>query len=243
MRILQTIVLSQFVRGFLAKIVAGYIKLVYRTSCWRYINREVFAQLVAQKKPIICAFWHGRLLMMPGAWQWKWPFYMLLSRHREGLMIAQILRCFGILSIHGSTNRGGIKAGLEIVDKLREGAAVGFAPDGPRGPSQKCSAGVISLAHLASKDIGEVYIVPSSFSISNNKTLRSWDRFMIAFPFARRGCFVLEQPVIIHQFMTKEELSTAQIQLEKRLNQAQDQADQYVRGETNDTNRKNHHTF
>ena len=227
MRLLQTFVLSKTVRGILAKIVAGYIKLVYKTSPWCYMNKEILDPLVAQKKHIVCAFWHGRLVMMPNAWPWKRPFYMLLSRHREGLMIAQVLNCFGIKSIHGSTNRGGLKAGLEIVEKLKEGSVVGFSPDGPRGPSQKCSVGIISLSFLASKEIGDVYIVPGSFSISNYKKLRSWDRFMIPFPFAKKGCFVLAEPVVIHKHMNKKDLAKMQDLLEERLNQAQDEADHH----------------
>ena len=58
-------------------------------------------------RPFILAFWHGRLLMIPMAWQRLAPMHMLISAHRDGRIIADAVTYFGVDSIAGSTRRGG----------------------------------------------------------------------------------------------------------------------------------------
>lgn len=225
MKLLRKLTKSQTFRKGIARVISLYIKLVYKTTPWVYENRHVFEEHIALKKPMIVAFWHGRLGMLPCAWQWNRPFYMLLSKHSDGQIISHVLEDFGIHSIFGSSTRGGTEAGLSIIDKLKEGGVVGFTPDGPRGPTQKCSKGVVKLAKLASETLGDVSIIPLSYGVSHHKRLRSWDRFMVPFPFGRKGCFVLGHAIVIHKYMSKDDLDLAKNKLEAALDDVQDKAD------------------
>jgi lysophospholipid acyltransferase (LPLAT)-like uncharacterized protein len=81
-------------------------------------------------RPVIGAFWHQRLLMM--------PFFprpgktgMLISQHRDGEIIARLIKYLGIDSVRGSTTRGGLSALRGMV--LPGGGQPGHYPRRPPG--------------------------------------------------------------------------------------------------------------
>jgi lysophospholipid acyltransferase (LPLAT)-like uncharacterized protein len=105
---------------------------------------------------------------------------ILISRHRDGRVIARALRHFGVGTIEGSTSRGGGRALRNLLRALKEGQYIGVTPDGPRGPRMRASAGVIQVARLA-----DAPILPTSYAASRRRVLGSWDRFVLALPFTR----------------------------------------------------------
>ena len=84
-------------------VIHCYIRIVYRTTNWQIEGAEWPRRLRAQGKPFILAFWHGRLLMIPMAWQRLAPMHMLISAHPDGQIIADAVTYFGVDSIAGST--------------------------------------------------------------------------------------------------------------------------------------------
>ncbi len=229
MKYIKKLVALTSVQIALAWIFAVYIRFVYRTSHFTFLHKKRLDVLIERNATVIIAFWHGRLAMMPCGWVWEPPVYMLLSQHRDGMLISRILRYFGIQSIWGSSTRGGVGAGLQVLDKIKRGAVVGITPDGPRGPNQVCSMGVMTLAKLACETAGDVFIVPVSYSIARHKHLGSWDRLMIPLPFSR-GVFVIGKPVHVHSMPDEPTLLEKRTLLEQRLNEIQDVADRCVRG-------------
>ena len=87
-----------------------YIRFVYRANRWSVEGGDIPLRLRQQGQPFILAFWHGRLLMIPMAWQRLAPMHMLISAHRDGRIIADAVTYFGVNSIAGSTRRGGTSA-------------------------------------------------------------------------------------------------------------------------------------
>jgi hypothetical protein len=157
---------------------ATYIRLVWITGRWEVENTETLDGLVRDGKPFIICFWHGRLLMFPPAWRWESKISILISRHRDGRVIARALRHFGVGTIEGSTSRGGGRALRDLLRALKNGEYIGVTPDGPRGPRMRASVGVIQVARLA-----DAPILPTSFAVSRRRVLGSWDRFVLALPF------------------------------------------------------------
>lgn len=168
------------VRTLACRAAAGYIRLVRATGSWTVENADAVARRVAEGQPFIACFWHGRLLMMAHAWPYSAPMHILISHHRDGRVFADVLDRLGFATIAGSSSRGGDAAALAMIKTLRRGEFVGLTPDGPRGPRMRAVLGVIRTARQTG-----VPIVPVSFAASRRRVLGSWDRFVLALPFAR----------------------------------------------------------
>ncbi len=187
--ILTKLLRLPFTQAILAFIAHLYIKLVYATSPWEFKNREIFESYIKQNKPFIVSFWHGHLLMLACALQWKIPVHMLISNHRDGKIISKIINYFGIQTIAGSTNKQGFEAARNILQAIKQGSVIGITPDGPRGPREEISDGILQIARLAQVDI-----IPFAYSCKHIKRLHTWDHFRVAKPFCK-GVFVVGTPI------------------------------------------------
>lgn len=148
---------------------------ILASSCIRLLGKMLNAGTVGGEKvdaltrngtPIIIAFWHGRQVMMPLAYRGK-AASILISQHRDGEIIATIMKKFGFYAIRGSTSRGGIPALRKLVSAGRLGQDLVITPDGPRGPARQVQLGVMSLAKLTGFPV-----VPLTFACSKKKSSR-----------------------------------------------------------------------
>jgi lysophospholipid acyltransferase (LPLAT)-like uncharacterized protein len=199
-----------------------YIRFVYLTNRWSVEGAEIPQRLRGEGRSFILAFWHGRLLMIPMAWQRLAPMHMLISAHRDGRIIADAVTYFGVRSIPGSTRRGGLAALRTMLKCLDTGECVGITPDGPRGPAMTASGGIVNVARLAG-----VPIVPIVFATSRRRVLRSWDRFHLAFPFGR-GAFLWGEPIEIARDLDPDGVEAARGLVEHRMNELAAEADRRV---------------
>jgi lysophospholipid acyltransferase (LPLAT)-like uncharacterized protein len=206
---LRRFVRSDRLRRMLCYSIHLYIRFVYRTNRWSVDGAEHPRRLRDAGRPFILAFWHGRLMMIPMAWQRLAPIHMLISAHRDGRIIADAVAHFGVQSVAGSTRRGGSGALRTMVKALAAGDCVGITPDGPAGPAMVASAGVVNVARLA-----HAPIVPIVFATSRRRVLKSWDRMQIALPFGR-GVFIWGEPIDVGT-----ELDEAGVERARRLIEA-----------------------
>ncbi len=207
---LKKLLKQEWAQDFLAFIASLYIRFVFHTSRWDYVNFETPLAYLGEKKPFITCFWHARLLMLPYAWaDKKNPFYMLISAHKDGRLISKTVGHFGILTIAGSTERGGTEALLGMVRHSRRGDTLGITPDGPRGPVHKVSDGTVMLSYLSKADL-----MPVTFTTSRKKFFKTWDRFLLPLPFSR-GVLMWGTPI---EYPTdKKHLEATKTKLEKEL--------------------------
>ena len=199
-----------------------YIRVVYATNRWTIEGGEVPRRLRAEGRGFILAFWHGRLLMIPMAWQRLAPMHMLISAHRDGRIIADAVTYFGVHSIPGSSRRGGSAALRMMLKRLGAGECVGITPDGPRGPPMQATSGIINVARLSG-----VPIVPIVFATSRRRVLGSWDRFHLALPFGR-GIFLWGEQIEIARDLDPAGLERARLLVESRMNELAREADRRV---------------
>jgi lysophospholipid acyltransferase (LPLAT)-like uncharacterized protein len=190
-----------------------YIRFVYATNRWSIEGAEHPRRLREQGRPFILAFWHGRLMMIPMAWQRMAPMHMLISAHRDGRIIADAVAHFGVQSVAGSTRRGGSAALRTMVRQLAAGDCVGITPDGPRGPAMVASTGIVNVARLA-----RVPIVPIVFATSRRRIMRSWDRLHAALPFGR-GVFIWGEPIEVPGDLDEAGVERARVLVERRMNE------------------------
>lgn len=207
------------VRGLLCWTGASYIRFVWATGRWTVVNGEISERYLRDGKACIICFWHGRLLMLPCAWDSRYPFHMLISQHPDGKLIAETVKRFGIETITGSSSRGGSQALRQMMRVLDDGGYVGVTPDGPQGPRMRANAGAVNLSRLTGAPI-----LPVAFSSVHGRRIDSWDRFLIPRPFSR-GALVWGEPLQIAKDLDDDGIERARRQLEARLIAVTDQAD------------------
>lgn len=154
------------------------LRLLGATWRVRVHGRDALLARAPSDARVVHVLWHGQMLPILSAHR-QWTG-VLISEHRDGEIIAQIVSRFGFFGIRGSTTRGGARALLECVQALKTGADVAITPDGPRGPRHSFAPGALVVAFRAGASI-----VPIVAHVSRKWTLRSWDAFEIPKPFAR----------------------------------------------------------
>ena len=171
----------------LAGLLGSYLSFALRTTRWTLDGHDHFHPFGAGA-PAVFAFWHEFLPLMPGLslLAQKLPFYRptpihaLVSQHRDGRFIGEVVRRFGILPILGSSSRGGAAGLRNLLTVLRRGDMIGITPDGPRGPRHRAAFGVAHLAALSG-----VPIVPLAARTTRRIQLNTWDRMKVPLPFGR----------------------------------------------------------
>ena len=83
----------------------------------------------------IYIFWHEYILF-PFAMRGNCNLAMLLSRHRDAEVLSYAARLMGFDFVRGSTNRGGVAALRQLLEKSRQ-MHLTITPDGPRGPRRQ----------------------------------------------------------------------------------------------------------
>jgi lysophospholipid acyltransferase (LPLAT)-like uncharacterized protein len=196
--------------------------MVKTSTRWTTLNGTVAAPAWAGEKPVIVAFWHNRLALMPACWPSPKPFHMLISSHPDGRLIANTIAHFGFSAVAGSSTRGGGEALRALVRLVKDGASIGVTPDGPRGPRMRAGEGVLMLARLSGAPI-----VPVSVSVSRRLVLNTWDRLIIPLPFGR-GAMVWGEPIHVPREAGERDLADLRQRLEADLNRVSAEADALV---------------
>ena len=195
------------------------IRILACTLRFEEVDPDIPRQFWEKGAPIIIAFWHGRLLMMPLASYGGKKLSFLVSPHRDGQVVGKALKRFGFHAILGSTNRGGFSGFKQMINAQESDIAI--VPDGPRGPCRQAQIGVIELAKMAGKAI-----LPISFSAARKKIFNTWDQFLLPYPFSK-GVFIWGEPIYVDQDGDRAHLEEKRILLENRLNELTERADHY----------------
>jgi lysophospholipid acyltransferase (LPLAT)-like uncharacterized protein len=160
---------------------AGALLLRLLGATWRVDASGLapFDAEIARGRRCIFALWHARLL--PLVWSHRGRgAAVLVSRHRDGELIARIIEQLGYVTSRGSSTRGGEEGMMDMLHRAGEGRLLGITPDGPRGPAGMLKPGVVYLASRSG-----LPIVPVAAAARSCWRLRSWDRFRVPRPFTR----------------------------------------------------------
>ena len=127
-------------------------------------------------EPCLYAMWHGNQCCVFGL-QNKGETNVLISRSRDGDVVAAGVEMLGFKTIRGSKGKkGAVEASLQMIEALKGGENCAMMVDGPKGPAHRVKDGVIKIAKLAG-----VPIVPMCWYSSNINWLKfpSWDTFTV----------------------------------------------------------------
>ena len=214
MAFLKSVLKKQAVQRTLSALAALYIRFVNLTGRWRLIGADEI--MPGNTRPLIIAFWHGRMLMMPPNWPKAMPVKMLISQHGDGVLIADAIRHFDIGCIQGSTKRGGTAALRGVLAALKDGFCVGITPDGPRGPRMRCTGAIADIAKLSGAPI-----LPATYAARWRIVFGSWDRFVLPLPFTR-GVVLAGTPIEVARDADSE---AARLMIETQMNELTARAD------------------
>jgi len=165
---------------YLGPSIAGsYLGLLRLTCRVEVVNEGVIQRVRDRYGPGIYVIWHSRLLY-PAYHFGHYHPQTLISRSRDGNLIARVAERWGYRTVRGSSSRGGTSAFRTLLKDLSEGKDVVITPDGPRGPREKVQMGTVALA----KHTGYP-VIPVSYDASRRVRLRSWDRFVLPLPFSK----------------------------------------------------------
>ncbi len=207
--------ISQKILAFIGYL---YILFVCYTSKIQIINSELPEKLWRENKPFILAFWHGQLMMIGHVWKSKAVLNMLASSHSDGRFGAYIAGHFNLknVSIMSKNKSPSLRKVFKI---LKDRNYIGITPDGPRGPNKKVSEGIIKIAIHS-----QVPIIPLGFASNKNLKLKSWDSFLITYPFSKCR-FVWGEPITIPSSTKDDDLDKYKNFLEEKINDCMESAE------------------
>ena len=185
-------------KSILSWTIGAYVKLVGCTLRWETDDKAVADTAAEGAAGLMVLFWHGQIVLALAGRVWlkKKPTASLISRSRDGDLIADIALRLGISAIRGSSGRsggdfskGGAAAFREAKLRVTAGEALLITPDGPRGPREVMSKGAVALATAA-----RCPVFLMGLAATPSFTLKNWDRTQLPLPFAR-AFLTLEGPL------------------------------------------------
>ncbi len=162
----------------------------------------------------ILALWHAHQCGLY-SFDKREQTYVMISRSKDGDIIAGATERVGIKTVRGSKSKGGAKASLELINKLKEGNCGAITVDGPRGPKRIVKKGIVEIAKITG-----VPIVTMSYYCKSKGFLKfnSWDEFR--FPlFGAPLVTYYSDPIYVPQDANDETIESIRKQIEDKLNE------------------------
>ncbi|MBI5629424.1 MAG: lysophospholipid acyltransferase family protein [Elusimicrobia bacterium] len=197
-----------------------YMSLVGVTTRVTVFGAEHRRRLRGRGQRFIYAFWHQRQVFF--TWSHRGdPAAVLVSRSRDGELIARTMRLSRLSALRGSSTRGAVPAVRGMIEALDSGLDLGVTPDGPKGPAREVKPGVIYLAQKL-----QIPILPITNALSRRiEFKRAWDRFQVPLPFGKAAlCYGAPISVALDDDHSKKAK-----ELEEALNLLTEEADRLVR--------------
>lgn len=207
--------------GPMALVATAVIRWWMGTLRFHYIAQDPAAD--PRHAPVrgIYLFWHETMLF-PAYTHGHHDFAVLISRHRDGELIARILHMLGFSTVRGSTKRQGMSA---IRGMMRRGKACHLAitPDGPLGPRRVVQQGAIYLASRTGMPIW-----PTGFAYRSCWRAKSWDRMQIPKP-GTAGVCVVGPAIHLPDDLTMDQIEIERQRVQKEMDRVQAMAEDKAR--------------
>ena len=201
---------------FLANIITALCKSLKVIK----ISDEAIKKLDNENKNYILAFWHGTMLL-PWYLHGKPNCAALISKSKDGDLLAKILKHWKYNVVRGSSSTGGDIALGIMIDFAKNDYSVSITPDGPRGPAHKFKAGAVITAKKS-----KVPLILAGVRYQKKKGLSNWDKFEVPHFFSQ-AIIIYSEPIFIEPNLSYEETSNIIIDCEKKLNELQREAQNF----------------
>ncbi len=216
-----------WVQAPLSFAIAGYLRFLRMTTRWRWEAPEETRRLLLDGHAFVGCFSHSRIALTYPAWPVGIErLTVLTSSHRDGLLLAKAVERLGAKVISGSGTspaQGGAAALQALSEAAGRGEVIGITPDGPRGPFLRVKGGCVRVAQSAA-----IPLVPFALAQGRASYLKTWDRFVVPWPFSR-GVLLFGEPVWVAKERRLGALEEARRTLEDALIQLTQEADRRCR--------------
>jgi lysophospholipid acyltransferase (LPLAT)-like uncharacterized protein len=166
--------LKQAVPALAPHLVRGLLS----TCKYRTVHGDV-GEFLWKDKPFIGISWHKDILFALDYFRRRKKIVVMVSRSRDGELIARSLERMGYRTVRGSSSAGGREALAELTELVRQGWAAAMIADGPKGPALKSKIGPV----LAARNSGAPLVFWGVHATPCIR-LRNWDQTNIPKPYA-----------------------------------------------------------
>ena len=170
--------------------------------------------------PCVYAMWHAHQCCVHGLPD-RANCNVLVSRSRDGQIIANVVEKWGFKVIHGSKGKkGSVEATLQMIHALEHGECCAIMFDGPKGPAKVVKDGAIKIAKKAG-----VPIVPVFWYSPNLTFLKfpSWDGFRIPF-FWTKLINIYGEPIYVDADNDKAQDEEVRLKVQRSLEKLEKEA-------------------
>ncbi len=174
------------------------------------------------KRRGVYLFWHETILF-PAYTHARHGIAILVSRHRDGELITQVVRMLRGRAIRGSTTRGGAAALRGMMRETRS-PHLAITPDGPRGPRRTMQIGAVYLASRTGMPL-----VPVGCAAHDCWRIPSWDRMMLPRP-GRAVRLVVGRAIDVPDGLDREGLQQARRRVQAAMDDVQQRAERLAAG-------------
>ena len=163
-------------------------------------------------------FWHETMLF-PLYTHCRLGFTVLVSTHRDGELISEVMRMFRGRTVRGSTTRGGVAALLGMIRDERAGH-LAITPDGPRGPRRVVQEGAVYLAGRA-----RMPLVPVGYAFADCRRAGSWDRMALPRLFHKARA-VVGHPISVPGNLNRPGIQEYRLRVQAAMDEVQARAEE-----------------
>jgi lysophospholipid acyltransferase (LPLAT)-like uncharacterized protein len=179
-------------------------------------------RLLKEKQPVLFSIYHGRFVGMLDIVEDRKKVTILISRSRDGEVVARIADRFGYSVARGSPAHKAVEGALQLVSAAKAGQSLMLTVDGPRGPIYKVKPGVIRIAEMTG-----LPLLP--FFVNYRKTefwRGSWDKIVGGY-YGSPMLYMIGDPIYVPGELTSDEREFYRQKLESSMNDLRDRANEY----------------
>ena len=175
---IRNAITSQLATALLYRLIRAYSW----TFCIKVENEDDWLTYLENGGSVLICIWHQQFFPAIRFFK-KYEKYnpsLMISKSKDGEIIAGVAKRSGWHPVRGSSSRGGRDALHGMIDRFKKSRLSAHVVDGPRGPAGVVKAGVISMAHTTG-----AMTVPLYTSADKAWYMNSWDTFILPKPFAK----------------------------------------------------------
>ncbi len=211
--------IREHARKHLPEMAARILWLLSRTLRTKIVGVEQLEQL----GQVNIAVWHGdELPLIP--WFGHTKMVILISKSKDGEVLARGMRHYGYHVVRGSSSRGGASGMIALIKAARQGYHGVLAVDGPQGPRHVCKPGIVRLCQKTG-----LPLLPTTAAVSRKFVFeKTWNKDYIPLPFGRQVLF-FDEPIYFGPEKDPRSLERYCRQVEAALHKAQRKAQAILR--------------